>query len=144
MAPFTQASPDRPSRFSDGSFGVLYVAETFETALFETIHHHALFMARTREPAGWTSQFREIVLDVAANLHDLRDPALSVRVMEPNDYSRSQALGTVLYRYEIRRHCLPKLQKARRRVRGPLLSRPRQATPYRRDTSTTIGMVHEG
>jgi hypothetical protein len=62
MAPFTHASPDRPSRFSDGSYGVLYVGDRFETALFETIHHHARFMARTKEAAGWTSQFREIIL----------------------------------------------------------------------------------
>ncbi|MFN0193109.1 MAG: RES domain-containing protein, partial [Aestuariivirga sp.] len=27
MAPFTHVSPDRPSRFSDGSYGVLYVAK---------------------------------------------------------------------------------------------------------------------
>lgn len=59
MAPFTHISRDRPSRFSDGSYGVLYVGESFETALFETIHHHGRFMARTKEPPGWTSQFRE-------------------------------------------------------------------------------------
>ncbi len=28
MAPFTHVSPDRPSRFSDGRYGVLYVAKT--------------------------------------------------------------------------------------------------------------------
>lgn len=72
MAPFTHVSTDRPSRFSDGTFGVLYVAKAFETALFETIHHHGLFMARTAERPGWTSQFREIVMDVAASLHDIR------------------------------------------------------------------------
>jgi len=33
MAPFTHVSTDRPSRFSDGSYGVLYLAERFETAL---------------------------------------------------------------------------------------------------------------
>src|SRR3954453_8309641 len=71
MAPFTHVSPDRPSRFSDGSFGVLYAGSSFEVALFETIHHHGQFMARTNEPAGWTSQFREIVLDITAHLHDL-------------------------------------------------------------------------
>ena len=64
MAPFTHVSRDRPSRFSEGRFGVLYVADVFETALHETMFHHAKFMARTREPAGWTSQFREIVLDI--------------------------------------------------------------------------------
>ncbi len=64
MAPFTHVSTDRPSRFTDGSYGVLYVGDRFETALFETIHHHARFMARTKEAPGWTSQFREIVMSV--------------------------------------------------------------------------------
>jgi hypothetical protein len=72
MAPFTHVSTDRPSRFTDGSYGVLYVGDRFETALFETIHHHARFMARTKEAPGWTSQFREIVMSVDADLHDLR------------------------------------------------------------------------
>lgn len=48
------------------------VGNRFETALFETIHHHARFMARTRQAPGWTSQFREIVMTVDADLHDLR------------------------------------------------------------------------
>lgn len=72
MAPFTHVSRDRPSRFSDGSYGVLYAGESFETALFETIHHHGRFMARTGEAPGWTSQFRELVLAIDAALHDLR------------------------------------------------------------------------
>lgn len=97
MAPFTHASPDRPSRFSDGTYGVLYVARRFETALLETIHHHALFMRRTREAPGWTSQFRELVLDVEATLVDLRDgvPRTS-EVLDPDDYRAGQALGRAL------------------------------------------------
>ena len=94
MAPFTHVSPDRPSRFSDGSFGVLYVGDSFEVALLETIHHHARFMLATAQPPGWTSQFREIVLEVDAELHDIRplgDEA--VPVLDPADYSASQALG---------------------------------------------------
>ena len=54
MAPFTHVSPDRPTRFSDGTFGVLYTASNFETALYETTHHHAAFMALTSEEPGWT------------------------------------------------------------------------------------------
>jgi len=92
MAPFTHATPDRPSRFSAGAYGVLYAGDRFETALFETIHHHALFMAATAEAPGWTSQFREIILDVEARLRDLRgqphDPAL-----DPDDYRTAQDLG---------------------------------------------------
>ena len=97
MAPFTHASIDRPSRFSDGSFGVLYVADVFETALFETIHHHGLFMARTREVPGWTSQFREIVLDVSAELHDVRTRTVANTALgDPDDYAAAQALGRAL------------------------------------------------
>ncbi len=95
MAPFVHATPDRPSRFSDGRFGILYVARDFDTALFETIHHHQLFMARTREPAGWTSQFREIVMAVAAPLADLRGGALPA-ALDPDDYRAGQRLGTEL------------------------------------------------
>lgn len=93
MAPFTHVSSDRPSRFSDGSFGVLYAGNQFDVALLETAYHHGQFMARTNESAGWTSQFREIVLDVESGLHDLRigDPAYA-DVLDPDDYTASQAL----------------------------------------------------
>jgi hypothetical protein len=53
MSPFTHATPDRPSRFSAGTYGVLYAGNVFEVALFETIHHHEIFMRRpTRPQAG--------------------------------------------------------------------------------------------
>ncbi|MGX1744406.1 RES family NAD+ phosphorylase [Bosea sp. NPDC055353] len=94
MAPFTHVSPDRPSRFSDGSFGVLYVGNRFEVALLETIHHHARFMLATAQPPGWTSQFREIVLEVDAELHDIRPlGAEAASVLDPADYAASQTLG---------------------------------------------------
>jgi len=97
MAPFTHASPDRPGRFHDGAFGALYIAREFETALFETIHHHERFMARTREAPGWTSQFRELVMDIDALLHDLRggDPAWA-DVLDPDSHAASRALGAHL------------------------------------------------
>lgn len=97
MAPFIHASLDRPSRFDDGRAGVLYVADRFETALMETMHHHARFMARTREPPGWTSQFRELAMDVDATLHDLRgdDPGFAP-ALDPDRYQAAQALGRAL------------------------------------------------
>lgn len=97
MAPFTHVSADRKSRFSDGTFGVLYAGNTFEVALLETVHHHARFMARTREAAGWTSQFREVVLDIDARLHDLRgqNPDYA-KALDPDDYTVSQALAVTL------------------------------------------------
>lgn len=97
MAPFTHVSTDRPSRFTDGSYGVLYVGDGFETALFETIYHHTRFMARTREAPGWTSQFREIVMAVDADLHDLRPLAEEPDpVLNPDSYAASQALAVHL------------------------------------------------
>lgn len=99
MAPFTHVSVDRPSRFTRGDFGVLYAARHFETALLETMHHHARFMARTREAPGWTSQFRELSLDIAAEAHDLRggDPAWDP-ALDPDDYAEAQALGAAMRR----------------------------------------------
>jgi RES domain len=97
MAPFTHVSPDRPSRFSRGGYGVLYVAQRFETALFETMHHHARFMARTAEAPGWTSQFRELVLDISAGLHDLRGGRPDFRAaLDPNSYGAAQTLAEAL------------------------------------------------
>jgi hypothetical protein len=97
MAAFTHISTDRPSRFSSGAYGVLYLAERFETSLLETMHHHACFMARTQEAPGWTSQFRELVADIDATLHDLRggDPAFGP-ALSPDRYVESQALGAAL------------------------------------------------
>ena len=97
MAPFTHVSTDRPSRFTDGTVGVLYAGNAFETALFETIHHHERFMARTAEDAGWTSQFREIVLSVHADLHDLRGPEhYDHPALDPNSHKASQELAKSL------------------------------------------------
>lgn len=97
MAPFTHVSEDRPGRFNRGKWGVLYTGREFETALRETAHHHALFMARTSEAAGWTSQFREIVLNVRAHLHDLLGgKADYAPALDPVDYTAAQALGDQL------------------------------------------------
>jgi hypothetical protein len=97
MAPFVHVSPDRPNRFSNGTFGVLYAGNMFEVALFETVHHHAQFMSSTGERPGWTSQFREILLEVHASLHDLRDPdPAHSAAFEPDNYSAGQLLGAHL------------------------------------------------
>lgn len=95
MSPFTHACPDRPSRFSDGGYGVLYAGDRFEVALFETLHHHGRFMRATAEPAGWSSQFREILLSLGGGLHDLRDGACP-ECLAADDYTAGQALGARL------------------------------------------------
>ncbi|WP_421707173.1 RES family NAD+ phosphorylase [Algihabitans sp.] len=96
MAPFVHVSPDRSSRFSDGSYGVYYAGDRFEVALFETIHHHGRFMAATAQAPGWTSDFRELVGAIDRELHDLRESATWSDCLDPDDYGPPQALGTRL------------------------------------------------
>lgn len=97
MAPFTHLSRDRPSRFSAGDHGVLYAGNSFEVALFETIHHHAQFMKRTAEPAGWTSQFRETRLRIGARLHDIRaDFPERPALLDPDNYAEANRFAARL------------------------------------------------
>ena len=93
MAPFVHCSPDRPSRFSDGSYGVYYAGDRVEVALSETIHHHQIAMAATAQEPGWTSQFRELVGSVDRALHDIGSVA---GALHPSDYGPSQKLARTL------------------------------------------------
>lgn len=49
MASFTHLNP-KGSRFSDGSFGVFYAANTLDTAICETAYHFARFAADAHDP----------------------------------------------------------------------------------------------
>ncbi len=44
--PSPNANKARPTRFSDGSYGVYYAGHTFETALREVAFHMGRFMRR--------------------------------------------------------------------------------------------------
>ena len=90
MAPFVHCSPLRPGRFSDGTYGLYYAGDSTEVAIAETIHHHTQTMLATDEPAGWTSQFRELVGSVDADLDDVSGMA---DLLRPDDYTASQHFG---------------------------------------------------
>lgn len=96
MAPFTHTSTDRPSRFTDGSYGVYYAGNCVEVALFETMHHHGIFMAATDEAPGWVSDFRELVGSLDSDLHDVSDMAKFEDLHHPDDYANPQALAARL------------------------------------------------
>ena len=96
MAPFVHTSKDRPSRFSNGSFGIYYAGDRIEVALFETTHHHGRFMAATGEEPGWTSDFQELVGTLDAALHDVSDSGLFEEIHQPDDYAVPQKLGARL------------------------------------------------
>ena len=93
MAPFVHVAPDRPSRFADGTYGVLYAGDRFEVAVFETAYHHGRFMAATNEPPGWTSGFRELVTRVDAELHDVRGDPRFADCLDRHSYAAAHALA---------------------------------------------------
>ena len=94
MGAFTHVSPLRPSRFSDGSYGVWYCGDRFEVALAETAFHFERFMAATAEPAA-DADFRELTCRVGGAVHDLRkaDPD---GCLAPDDWAPGQRLGRVV------------------------------------------------
>lgn len=95
MAAFTHLNPEG-SRFTDGSYGVFYAAREIETAVAETSHHRARFMARTAEPAQ-ELDMRVYAADLDAALHDLRgEDASFAAVLAPDNYSAGQALAARL------------------------------------------------
>jgi hypothetical protein len=99
MAAFTHLNPEG-SRFSDGSYGVYYAADTLDTAVAEVSHHRARFLARTAEPAI-DLDLRWIKADLAARVHDIRAAstprtAALAEVYHPDHYGASQPLGQAL------------------------------------------------
>ena len=96
MAPFTHTSTDRPSRFTDGSYGVYYAGNSIEVSLFETMHHHTNFMMATVQEPGWTSDFRELVGFLDCELHDVRMVPFNDPIYTRDKYSASQKLASDL------------------------------------------------
>lgn len=92
MAAFTHLNPDG-SRFSDGSYGVYYAAQSLETAIAEVGHHRALFLSRTHEPA-MDIDMRALSATLDAELHDLRGLGKrGAALLDPDDYAAPQALA---------------------------------------------------
>ena len=95
MAPFCHVSRDRPSRFSDGNYGVYYAGDRFEVALEETVYHFERFMAATDEEPT-TADFRELVGSIDADLHDLRGADTFESALDAYDYIAAQSLAREL------------------------------------------------
>lgn len=95
MAAFTHVNT-QGSRFSAGEWGVFYAARERATAVAETRHHHARFMAATRQgPMHLPMRLYHVPID--ARLHDLRPAgAVPAAVYDPDGYAASQALGARL------------------------------------------------
>jgi hypothetical protein len=91
MAAFTHIG--HPSRFSDGSYGVYYAAQSLEAAVEETIFHRELFYQASHEPPcsitmrEYRSNLRKPLLDLTgAGYGHLLHP-------DPHFYEISQIFG---------------------------------------------------
>ena len=113
MATYTHLDPEG-SRFSDGSFGVYYAARSLDTAIAETRHSRARFLARTHE-GPMEIDMRTYMTDVCAELHDIRshgNPGDHTDIYHPDSYAAGQMLGRELkainawgIAYDSVRHC---------------------------------------
>lgn len=91
MAAFCHLNPEG-SRFSDGTWGVYYGAQTLETGVAEVSHHRTRFLAATAQPAI-EMDLRCYVATVQQPLHDLRGLD---DVHDPDSYQRSREVAKAL------------------------------------------------
>lgn len=89
-APFTHINPDG-SRFSDGSFGILYLADSPETAIAETRHHQEIYFRNIKGLHYDTVDMRCIKFQFSANINDAKEVK---NIHSPNDYEPSRLFGT--------------------------------------------------
>lgn len=92
-APFTHATPEG-SRFSDGSFGVLYLADSMDTAIAEVRYHQGRYWANV--PGLNYERFTFRGLSCSFNDTGIRDATtlpLSHPIHDPDDYSHARQLG---------------------------------------------------
>jgi hypothetical protein len=96
MAPFTHCSQHRPTRFSDGSFGIYYAGRKLETALAEVAFHMGRFHAATDDPAA-VDQYRAFKGAIDRPMHDIRGGGYSF-LLRPDtaNYGKPQSFAEVL------------------------------------------------
>lgn len=95
-APFTHVTPDG-SRFSDGSFGILYLADTAETAIAETRYHQEKYFRNVEGLHYDTVDMRCLKVKFSAELIN----AVSLDdIHTPDDYTASRLLGAKVKKSE--------------------------------------------
>jgi hypothetical protein len=95
-APFTHVNPSG-SRFSDGSFGVLYLADSMETALAEVQHHQSLYWSNVRNLNYERFVFRGLSCSfVDAAMKDATSIPLNDPIYAPDDYAHSHVFGKAI------------------------------------------------
>lgn len=96
--PFKNSSQ---SRFSDGSFGVWYGADTIETTVYETIYH---WQKKFLDDAGFNKpgvvgERKIYLVQCDSALIDLRPAIMSYpEIVHPSDYTATHAIGSKIHR----------------------------------------------
>ena len=99
VAPFTHVNP-QGSRFSDGSFGVLYFANTLETAIAEVKHHQQAYWQNVP-----SLRYERFVFRGLKGTFDERGVGNAQTLPEdhsiytPDDYTVSQPFGADVRQY---------------------------------------------
>ena len=92
-APFTHVNP-AGSRFSDGRFGVLYLADRMDTAIAEVRHHQGRYWSNVQGLNYERFVFRGLSCSFAdAGMRDATVVPLTDPVYAPDDYTHSHRLG---------------------------------------------------
>ncbi len=95
-APFTHINP-AGSRFSDGSFGVLYLAASMETALAEVQHHQNQYWSKVQNLNYERFVFRGLSCTfVDEAMRDAVSIPMDDPIYDPVDYTHSHRLGKAI------------------------------------------------
>ena len=93
VAPFTHVNP-AGSRFSDGRFGVLYLADSLQTAISEVAYHQSCYWSKVPNLAYERFVFKALSCEFAdVALTDLTSLSPQHAIYAKDDYSAAQALG---------------------------------------------------
>ncbi|MCS2610684.1 RES family NAD+ phosphorylase [Halomonas dongshanensis] len=96
--PFTHVNPSG-SRFSRGEFGVLYLADTLETAIAEVKHHQQHYWRRVEGLHYDRFVFRALKFDFdEGGCGDATVLPLTHPIYAPDDYRMSRQWGEAAYR----------------------------------------------
>ncbi|MFN2362299.1 MAG: RES family NAD+ phosphorylase [Marinobacter sp.] len=96
--PFTHVNPDG-SRFSDGQYGVLYLGDSFETAIAEVAYHQSRYWRGVHGLDYDRLVFRGLKCKAGqTELHDANTISPDNPIYDPDSYATSQVFGRRLYR----------------------------------------------
>ncbi|SFT91682.1 RES family NAD+ phosphorylase [Pseudomonas marincola] len=125
-APFTHLNPTG-SRFSNGSFGVLYLADNMDTAIAEVRYHQERYWSNVHNLNYERFVFRGLTCNFSdAGMRDASTVPLTDPIYAPDDYTHANQLGN-----EAKRAACPGLRYNSVRAPGQIcwaLTTPRPVT----------------